>query len=142
MARYGAVHRNTYINSPQLLHPTLQMRDAPEVLFAGQLVGVEGYVISAGSGLIAGINAARLAAGLEPVVPPETTMLGALLRYVSDPWSKRFQPMNPNFGLLPRLQHKIRDRRARYREMARRAVEEMTRFAAEVAVDEDLVVTK
>lgn len=135
-ARYGAVHRNTYLNSPRLLDATLQLRRDPRLFFAGQLVGVEGYVESAGAGLIAGINAARLALGQEPVVPPSTTMLGALLRYISDPWVQRFQPMNANFGLLPRLKDPPRDRRARYLALAQRALEEIGRFAEAVAPKE------
>ncbi len=99
-ARFGKIHRNTYIDSPRILKTTLQLKRDPSILFAGQLTGVEGYCESAMSGLVAGINALRLCAGLRPVFPPPTTITGALLRYVTDPGIKHFQPMNVNFGLL------------------------------------------
>ncbi|MFZ3073393.1 MAG: methylenetetrahydrofolate--tRNA-(uracil(54)-C(5))-methyltransferase (FADH(2)-oxidizing) TrmFO, partial [Thermodesulfobacteriota bacterium] len=99
-ARYGGIHRNSYINSPKLLLTTLQLRKDTKVLFAGQITGVEGYCESASSGIIAGINAARLAKGLEAVFPPSSTMTGALLEHVSTPSMGDFQPMNANFGVL------------------------------------------
>ena len=99
-ARYGGIHRNSYINSPKLLSGTLQLRKDPMVLFAGQITGVEGYCESAASGIIAGINAVRLSKGLEAVFPPPSTMTGALLDYVSAPSTNDFQPMNANFGIL------------------------------------------
>jgi len=101
--RLGSLHRNTFINAPQHLTPTLQWRRRESLFFAGQMTGVEGYIESAAVGLLAGINASRLLAGLPLLVPPPTTALGALLRYISDPERKRFQPMNANFGLLPPL---------------------------------------
>jgi methylenetetrahydrofolate--tRNA-(uracil-5-)-methyltransferase len=118
-ARYGQVHRNTFFDSPRLLLPTLQLRTRPDLWLAGQLIGVEGYVESAAAGWLAGVNAARLAGGAEPLTPPETTMIGALLRHVSDPWVKVFQPMNANFGLLPTLD--VRDKQARKQAYADRA---------------------
>lgn len=130
-ARYGQVHRNTFLDSPELLHPTLQMREHPQILMAGQLIGVEGYMESAASGLLAGLNAARLAAGLEPGVPPETTMSGALVRYVADPWVKSFQPMNANFGLLGHLD--IRDKDQRKQAYAQRALNDLGVWAATLA---------
>ncbi len=102
-ARWGQVHRNTFVQAPRLLRPTLQLRARPDLFLAGQLIGVEGYVESAAAGWLAGLNAARLVRGEEPVVPPATTMIGALMRYVSDEWLENFQPMNANFGLLPGL---------------------------------------
>ncbi len=111
LARYGQVHRNTFIQAPHVLDPHLGLREHPQILMAGQLIGVEGYMESAASGWLAGVNAARLGAGEEPVAPPETTMLGALVRYVGDPWCKSFQPMNANFGLLPHLPVKHKDER-------------------------------
>lgn len=128
--RLGVMHRNTYINSPKLLYPTLQFRNRPDLFFAGQLTGVEGYMESAASGILAGINCARVIKGLEPVVPPEETMLGALCRYISDPQKDRFQPMNANLGLLPPLPERVRDRQLRCKLLSKRAQERINEFAA------------
>jgi len=106
--RLGSLHRNTFINAPQHLTPTLQWRQRESLFFAGQMTGVEGYIESAAMGMLAGINAARLLAELPLLVPPPTTALGALLRYITDPERKRFQPMNVNFGLLPPLPARLR----------------------------------
>jgi methylenetetrahydrofolate--tRNA-(uracil-5-)-methyltransferase len=122
--RLGSLHRNTFINSPQHLLPTLQWRQRSDLFFAGQMIGVEGYIESAATGLLAGANAARLIAGKLPVVPPPTTALGALLRYVTDPERRKFQPMNVNFGLLPPLSDTVQ-KRAKKEMMARRALAEM-----------------
>jgi len=122
--RLGSLHRNTFINSPQHLLPTLQWRRRADLLFAGQMTGVEGYIESAATGLLAGVNAARLVAGKQPVVPPPTTALGALLRYITDPERKHFQPMNVNFGLLPPLTEPVRGK-AKKEIMARRALVDM-----------------
>jgi methylenetetrahydrofolate--tRNA-(uracil-5-)-methyltransferase len=124
-ARYGSIHRNTFINSPKLLLPTLQLKKDGRVLFAGQITGVEGYPESAASGIVAGINAVRLLEGKEPVVPPKETMIGGLLRYVSGADPKRFQPMNANFGLLPPPKSKIRGKLERRKFLAKRALEVM-----------------
>jgi methylenetetrahydrofolate--tRNA-(uracil-5-)-methyltransferase len=113
--RYGQIHRNTYINSPTLLSSTLQMKAHPDVLFAGQICGVEGYVESIATGLIAGINAAMLATGGEPAAPPRATAFGSLVHYITQAESKRFQPANITFDLLPALDRKIRDRQERHR---------------------------
>ncbi len=113
--RYGQIHRNTYINSPALLRETLQMKTHPRVLFAGQICGVEGYVESIATGLMAGINAAALALGLEPVPPPRASAFGSLTHYVAHAESKSFQPANITFDLLPALENKIRDRKERHR---------------------------
>jgi methylenetetrahydrofolate--tRNA-(uracil-5-)-methyltransferase len=113
--RYGQIHRNTYINSPALLRETLQMKTHPRVLFAGQICGVEGYVESIATGLMAGTNAAALALGLEPVPPPRASAFGSLTHYVAHAESKSFQPANITFDLLPALENKIRDRKERHR---------------------------
>jgi methylenetetrahydrofolate--tRNA-(uracil-5-)-methyltransferase len=101
--RYGSIHRNAYVNSPATLGPALTARDDDALFFAGQLTGVEGYTESLGTGLLAGINLARRLNGLPSTVPPPTTMLGALYRYLRDADPRHFQPMNANFGLLEPL---------------------------------------
>jgi len=130
--RYGSIHRNSYINSPAHLTPALALRDAPTTLIAGQLTGVEGYTESLGTGLLAGINLARLLEGGEPALPPPTTMLGALMAYLRDADPKGFQPMNANFGLLPPLEQPVRDRTRRKALLAERALEAMRAFARDV----------
>ena len=122
--RLGSLHRNTFINSPQHLCRTLQWRQRSNLFFAGQMTGVEGYIESAATGLLAGVNAARLVAEELPVVPPSTTALGALLRYITDPERKSFQPMNVNFGLLPPLSEPLR-KKAKKEMMAQRALADM-----------------
>ena len=126
--RLGSLHRNTFINAPLHLLPTLQWRRRETLFFAGQMTGVEGYIESAATGLLAGINAARLLAGRQLAVPPATTALGALLRYITDPERKRFQPMNVNFGLLPPLPRPLRGK-AKKEMMARRALADMDAWA-------------
>jgi methylenetetrahydrofolate--tRNA-(uracil-5-)-methyltransferase len=113
--RYGQIHRNTYINSPTLLTSTLQMKMHPQVLFAGQICGVEGYVESIATGLMAGVNAATLASGGEPVPAPRASAFGSLVHYITEAESKNFQPANITFDLLPALDHKVRDRKERRR---------------------------
>ena len=113
--RYGQIHRNTYINSPMLLNPTLQMKAHPHVLFAGQICGVEGYVESIATGLMAGRNAAVLATGGESAAPPRATAFGSLVHYITQAESKNFQPANITFDLLPALDRKVRDRKERHR---------------------------
>jgi len=122
--RLGSLHRNTFINSPLHLMPTLQWRERSTLFFAGQMIGVEGYIESAATGLLAGINAARLVFGKPAVAPPATTALGALLGYITDPERKNFQPMNVNFGLLPPVSVSVRGR-AKKEIMARRALADM-----------------
>ncbi|WP_456484974.1 FADH(2)-oxidizing methylenetetrahydrofolate--tRNA-(uracil(54)-C(5))-methyltransferase TrmFO [Desulfurobacterium sp.] len=129
-ARYGSIHRNTFINSPKLLLPTLQLKKNPNILFAGQITGVEGYPESAASGIIAGINAAKLLKGEAPVSPPLTTMIGGLLKYITEADSKRFQPMNANFGLLPPV--KAKGKRVRRKIQAEKALKDMKRWAGNV----------
>ncbi len=126
--RLGQVHRNSYINAPAILLPTLQARRRRDLFFAGQISGVEGYLESAASGLIAGINAARLARGRSPLVFPATTALGALTHYISSAESKNYQPTNIAFGLLPPLRETIRDRRARKAGLVRRALDDLGAF--------------
>jgi len=104
IVRYGVMHRNTYLNAPRLLLPTLQFRGEARLLTAGVLAGTEGYLESAATGWLAGLNAARLARGLEPTVPPETSMLGALVRFLSSANPENFQPMNTNWALVPELE--------------------------------------
>ncbi|RMF05430.1 MAG: methylenetetrahydrofolate--tRNA-(uracil(54)-C(5))-methyltransferase (FADH(2)-oxidizing) TrmFO, partial [Chloroflexi bacterium] len=128
--RYGMMHRNTYINSPALLRPTLQWRTRDDLFFAGQITGVEGYVGNAATGLLAGINAARLLRGKSPVVLPQTSMLGVLVHYITHAEAKDFQPMKANFGLMPPLEPKIRNKRARYQAYADRALADLDALIA------------
>ncbi len=123
--RFGQIHRNTYINSPMLLNPTLQMREHPAVLFAGQICGVEGYVESIATGMLAGIHAAALASGEAPVPPPRATALGSLMNYISQADPKRFQPANITFDLLPPLEAKIHDRQQRHRMQCELGLDEL-----------------
>ncbi len=120
--RYGSIHRNTFINAPTLLHTTMQWKGDPGMLLAGQLTGVEGYLESAGTGLLAGINAVKLLQGEAPIVLPETTALGALIHHICHANPRTFQPMNVNFGLLPPLAEPIRAKRERRQTLARRAL--------------------
>jgi len=112
--RFGQIHRNTYVNSPALLNPTQQMRVHPWIFFAGQICGVEGYVESIATGMLAGIHAAALVSGRTPMAPPRTTALGSLIHYITYADPKRFQPANITFDLLPPLEKKIRDRQQRH----------------------------
>ncbi len=129
-ARYGMMHRNTYINAPTMLQPSLQYRSRSDLFFAGQITGVEGYVGNAGTGLLAGINAARLLSGQHPVILPPATMLGALCHYVTHARVRDFQPMKANFGLFPPPLHKLpkAERGAYYHD---RALIALRRFARE-----------
>ena len=122
--RYGSIHRNTYLNAPASLSPHLSLRDAPTVMFAGQLTGVEGYTESSATGLLAGINLSRILGGEEPLIPPPTTMLGALYRYLREADPKHFQPMNANYGLVDDLANPPRDKMDRKAAMANRALVE------------------
>jgi methylenetetrahydrofolate--tRNA-(uracil-5-)-methyltransferase len=131
--RFGQIHRNTYINAPALLEPTLQLRERPNVLFAGQISGVEGYVESIATGLIAGLHAAALAAGAEPEPFPRATALGSLCHYISRADAKNYQPANITFDLLPALDEEARlrlrrDKKARHAEICRRALEAFDEF--------------
>lgn len=120
--RYGVMHRNTFINSPKLLNKNLSLKQNCNVFFAGQLSGVEGYMESAASGIIAGINALRHLKGEEPLILPEYTMIGALLGYITDKTVENFQPMGANFGIIPSLAETIKDKRERYGALAERSL--------------------
>ena len=129
--RFGSIHRNSYLNAPGALSPHLALRDDARILFAGQITGVEGYTESSATGLAAGINLARLIAGLEPVLPPPTTMLGALYRYLREADPAHFQPMNANFGLLDELPQPVRDKRRKREMFAERALTELDAWRTE-----------
>ncbi|MCL8205458.1 FADH(2)-oxidizing methylenetetrahydrofolate--tRNA-(uracil(54)-C(5))-methyltransferase TrmFO [Ligilactobacillus agilis] len=129
--RYGVMHRNTYLRSPEMMTATYQTKARSDLFFAGQMTGVEGYVESAASGLYAGINAARLALGQEPVVFPTETMMGAMAHYITHASKKNFQPINANFGIVPRLKQKIRDKRERNLQLSQRALTVLDAFKAE-----------
>ncbi|KQL44375.1 tRNA (uracil-5-)-methyltransferase [Brevibacillus choshinensis] len=131
IVRYGVMHRNTFINSPKLLKPTYQYKERDTLFFAGQMTGVEGYVESAASGLLAGINAARLAKGEELMVLPPETVMGSMARYITTADSKHFQPMNANFGLVPELPERIRNKREKNEKLAERALDTIQNFTQE-----------
>lgn len=126
--RYGVMHRNTFINSPRLLNASYSLRSDKRIFFAGQITGVEGYMESASSGIMAGLNAARYLLGKEPLVLPNTTVTGALARYISDETVTNFQPMGANFGMLPPLPEKIRDKSARYTAIAERGMRDLEEY--------------
>lgn len=121
--RYGVMHRNSFINSPKLLNRNLSLKSNPKIFFAGQISGVEGYMESASSGIVAGINAAAEILGEKPLILPEFSMIGALLSYICDESVADFQPMGANFGILPALPQKIRDKKERYGALANRSLE-------------------
>jgi methylenetetrahydrofolate--tRNA-(uracil-5-)-methyltransferase len=130
--RYGQIHRNTYINSPALLTETLQMREHPRVIFAGQISGVEGYVESIATGLMAGIHAAALSAGEQPVAPPRPSAFGSLTNYIAHAETKSFQPANITFDLLPAWPEKIRDKKLRHQKQCELALQEFGTWLNEV----------
>lgn len=121
--RYGVMHRNSFINSPMLLNKNLSLKANGQIFFAGQLSGVEGYMESAAAGIVAGINAAAYISGEKPLILPEFSMIGALLNYITDETVENFQPMGANFGILPSLQEKIRDKRERYAALSNRSLD-------------------
>ena len=123
--RYGVMHRNSFLNSPKLLNADFSLRKNPNIFFAGQITGVEGYMESAASGIMAGINVVRRAEGRETLVLSEYNMIGALSQYISDESVTNFQPMGANFGILPPIEPKIRDKRERYMALAQRALEKV-----------------
>lgn len=123
--RYGVMHRNTFLDSPRLLAPSFSFKNRQGLFFAGQITGVEGYMESAASGIMAGINMVRVLSGKPELVLPETTMIGALSHYISDESVKNFQPMGANFGVLPPIEPKIRDKKLRYKALSERAIAEL-----------------
>ncbi|AQQ53737.1 FADH(2)-oxidizing methylenetetrahydrofolate--tRNA-(uracil(54)-C(5))-methyltransferase TrmFO [Planococcus lenghuensis] len=134
IVRYGVMHRNTFINSPRVLKPTYQLKAKPDLFFAGQMTGVEGYVESAGSGLLAGINAAKLALGEDLLVFPAETALGSMARYITEADAKNFQPMNINFGLFPDLGERIKSKQERAEKHSDRALTTIQNFMNSVPV--------
>ncbi|MBQ4348857.1 MAG: methylenetetrahydrofolate--tRNA-(uracil(54)-C(5))-methyltransferase (FADH(2)-oxidizing) TrmFO [Clostridia bacterium] len=126
--RYGVMHRNTFIDSPRLLKGDFSFRERSNLFFAGQITGVEGYMESASSGIMAGINMARYLKGKETLILPGTSMIGALQRYISDESVKNFQPMGANFGVLPPIEPKIRDKQQRYAALSLRGLEDMRAY--------------
>jgi methylenetetrahydrofolate--tRNA-(uracil-5-)-methyltransferase len=132
-SRYGQIHRNTYINAPALLRDTLQMKEHPRIFFAGQICGVEGYVESVATGLMAGIHAAALAASAELLPPPRATASGSLVHYVAHADATKFQPANITFDLLPALGEKVRDRQERHRRQCELALQEFDGWQKKVA---------
>jgi methylenetetrahydrofolate--tRNA-(uracil-5-)-methyltransferase len=131
--RFGSLHRNTFIHSPSLLQKTLQFKKDPRIFFAGQITGVEGYVESAAMGLLAGINAARLAQGNLPAIPPHTTALGGLTDYIGNQQLKEFQPMNVNFGLFPLLDQRVKGK-DRHKAIAERALKDLEEWTKEFSL--------
>ena len=123
--RYGVMHRNSFLDSPRVLNKDFSLKTNNNIFFAGQITGVEGYMESASSGIIAGINAVRVANGIKTLELPETTMIGALTSYMSDETVKNFQPMGANFGILPPIEPKIRDKRERYMAFSQRALDDL-----------------
>ena len=132
--RFGVMHRNTFLEAPELLEPTLQFRRRLHLLAAGQITGTEGYAAAVAGGWLAGTNAARLVQGQDPIQLPHTTMIGALTHFISEAPSGKFQPMPPNFGLMPELQERIRDKRARYGAYRDRALADLQRTIEESQV--------
>jgi methylenetetrahydrofolate--tRNA-(uracil-5-)-methyltransferase len=126
--RWGSIHRNSYLNFPSCLTPQGSLRDRDDLLFAGQLTGVEGYTESAASGILAGINLHRVLSGEEPAIPPATTMLGALYRYLREAEPGRFQPMNSNWGLVDPLDRRVRDKKVKREMLAERAQKDLTEW--------------
>ncbi|WP_297569765.1 methylenetetrahydrofolate--tRNA-(uracil(54)-C(5))-methyltransferase (FADH(2)-oxidizing) TrmFO [uncultured Anaerovibrio sp.] len=133
--RYGVMHRNTYINSPETMCPTMQFKNNHKLFFAGQMTGVEGYVESAASGLVAGINAARLCQGKDPVIFPQETAHGALCHYITTAPAKHFQPMNVNFGIMSPIKEKIRDKKLKKQHIAERALQVLEEFKQGLKVE-------
>lgn len=129
--RYGVMHRNTFIDSPRLLGGDFSFRKRDNLFFAGQITGVEGYMESASSGIMAGLNMVRKLQGKETLILPETSMIGALMRYISDESVKNFQPMGANFGVLPPIEPKIRDKQERYAALSQRGLDDLKTYLQE-----------
>ena len=126
--RYGVMHRNSFLDSPRLLNPDYSLKNDPLLFFAGQITGVEGYIESAASGIMAGKNLARKLLGKESLTLPRETMMGALAAYISDESVKDFQPMGCNMGILPDLPERIRDKKAKYQAYANRALNALEEY--------------
>lgn len=135
--RYGVMHRNTFIDSPRVLTPYFSLKDSSNIFFAGQITGVEGYMESASSGIIAGINAYRTLIGAENVLLPEFTMIGSLQRYISDDSVEDFQPMGANFGILPKFEMKIKDKALKGEMYAKRSLESLDKYIKDVEISEN-----
>ena len=131
--RYGMIHRNTYVNAPRTLEPTFETRRRRGLFFAGQMSGVEGYVESAASGLLAGLGAFLRANGRDPIALPEDTALGALGRYIARSYPEHYQPTNIAFGLLPELAERVRDKAKKRQALAERALASLERFRGRLA---------
>lgn len=129
--RYGVMHRNTFLDSPRVLNGDYSVRENNKLFFAGQITGVEGYMESASSGILAGINACRVMQGKQTLVLPKDTMMGALAGYISDPTVEKFQPMGANFGVLPELDNRPRDKKERGAAYSKRAIESLDNFIRE-----------
>lgn len=132
IVRYGVMHRNTFMNSPKLLEPTYQSKKNPNIFFAGQMTGVEGYIESAASGLIAGINAVRLAKGEKTMIFFPETAMGSMANYITHASSSNFQPMNANFGIFPELPRRVKDKKERYQAIANRALDMTDRMKKKI----------
>ena len=135
--RYGVMHRNTYIHSPGLMTPFYSMKENRDLYFAGQMTGVEGYVESAASGLVAGLNLARRLLGKEEIVFPKETALGALAQYISDETVANFQPMNINFGIITSLDRRIKNKQERYTAISERALGVLEEYIQSYKIKED-----
>ena len=129
--RYGVMHRNTFLCSPKVLNADFSVKENKNLFFAGQITGVEGYMESAASGILAGLNAVRVSRGEPTLVFPADTMIGALSRYIADPSVKKFQPMGANFGVLPELEHRPKDKRERAAAYAYRALASQEQYMKE-----------
>ncbi|MFY0759054.1 FADH(2)-oxidizing methylenetetrahydrofolate--tRNA-(uracil(54)-C(5))-methyltransferase TrmFO [Metabacillus dongyingensis] len=129
IVRYGVMHRNTFINSPKMLKPTYQYKEREDLFFAGQMTGVEGYVESAASGLLAGINAAKYVLGEEMLILPHETAMGSMARYITTANPDNFQPMNANFGIFAELPERIKNKKERYERYANRALETIQKIS-------------
>ena len=125
--KYGVMHRNTFINSSELLDETYNLKSNTKIYFAGQITGVEGYVESIASGMVVGLNIVNKIKNEEQIIFPETTMIGALSKYISTP-NDKFQPMNANFGILPQLNERIKDKKIKYEKLADKALENLKNY--------------
>lgn len=133
--RYGVMHRNTFIDSPRVLNSDFSLSECPNIFFAGQITGVEGYMESAASGIMAGINVVKKLRGKESLTLPKETMIGSLCNYISDKWVKDFQPMGANFGILPPIEPHIKDKKERYSAFAKRSIELVSNIIKDLNIE-------